>query len=423
MSFGLNIEDTFRNTMKTIICFLLFIVSSLPVLSQVEDPVVWKSNTNYFGNIAISPNDSIIAVQITSSKFIFIYDLHTGEILKTLENPGGYIQTVSFSYDGKYLASAGEDDFFIIWNVSVWSIYRQVSIKETGFKYTGNISSLIFGNKKYIIALQGHNDGILVYDMDSDIFTNKIKNLYNPDYMVMAGELSFSNNDSLLAIGPKYNPIRIIDLTNNSTVFQLNNVHKPMAFSPDGKYFAIEFNDFIQLYSTITFEPIIKMDHSYHEKTQDLNFSRSSKYLITSTPVEIYDIENNKSLKYFATNALQAKFTSNDAFFVTSGANIILYRSGLEPTSVNEIKEASLEYFPNPSGNSINIKMNLEVTSDVKLSLNDMTGNEILLLKEGSMEPGEHNFSFDITNIPNGAYFLNLQASGKTTTRKIIIAR
>lgn len=64
--------------------------------------------------------------------------------------------------------------------------------------------------------------------------------------------------------------------------------------------------------------------------------------------------------------------------------------------------------YPNPFNPVTMIEFSLESGSFVKLSVFDLTGKEIAVLKQGYAPAGSHSVRFDATNMPSGMYFYSL---------------
>lgn len=65
--------------------------------------------------LAFSPNGSLLAVGIGNA--IQIWDVASGTMLISLAGHSGYITDIAFSPDGKFIASAGQDNQLYLWQV------------------------------------------------------------------------------------------------------------------------------------------------------------------------------------------------------------------------------------------------------------------------------------------------------------------
>lgn len=63
-----------------------------------------------------SPNGTILAMGVGSS--LQIWDVTSGDLLASLDGHAGQITALAFSADGKYLATAGNDNQLFLWQVS-----------------------------------------------------------------------------------------------------------------------------------------------------------------------------------------------------------------------------------------------------------------------------------------------------------------
>lgn len=91
-------------------------------------------------------------------------------------------------------------------------------------------------------------------------------------------------------------------------------------------------------------------------------------------------------------------------------------------TNVFEIAtELSLNSFPNPVTDILNVEIHSGKNLPATLSLNDVNGKQIQSLFTGDLTEGIQDFQFEIENIPTGIYLLKLQTQEGVLVRKIVM--
>ena len=79
--------------------------------------------------------------------------------------------------------------------------------------------------------------------------------------------------------------------------------------------------------------------------------------------------------------------------------------------------------YPNPFNPTTSISYSLPLTSEVQLSVFNMSGERVASLVNGVQESGAHEISFDAGALPSGVYFYTLQAEGLVQTRKMVLLK
>ncbi len=77
--------------------------------------------------------------------------------------------------------------------------------------------------------------------------------------------------------------------------------------------------------------------------------------------------------------------------------------------------------YPNPVVNFVNVLYRLEKETKVQVSVANVKGERILNLYEGN-DLGEINHNFDVSNLPQGAYFITLKVGDKVTSQAFMKA-
>ncbi len=123
------------------------------------------------------------------------------------------------------------------------------------------------------------------------------------------------------------------------------------------------------------------------------------------------------------TNALMLAFKSHDG--VSFGARVeYLTPTNLE-TSVTDVAK-SIELFPaypNPFNPTTQIRFTIPESGWVQLTVHDILGREVAILVNGILPAGEHQSSFDASNLSSGVFLYSLRAGNTVLTGKLLLVR
>lgn len=106
--------------------------------------------------------------------------------------------------------------------------------------------------------------------------------------------------------------------------------------------------------------------------------------------------------------------TSDNYFFDNLGFG--------DPLSVESLEEViAFEAFPNPTQGVTNFQYELNSSSDVSLSIHDVTGKVVAQLVDDNQPQGKHQATWLAENSANGIYFYTMAIDGKIASGKIIL--
>jgi len=92
--------------------------------------------------------------------------------------------------------------------------------------------------------------------------------------------------------------------------------------------------------------------------------------------------------------------------------------------SVPTVTEYALEQnYPNPFNPTTSIRFDLAEAGMVKLTIFNLTGQEVATLVNGSLGAGAHNVTFDARDLPSGMYLYRLEAGSFTASRKMMLMK
>jgi len=75
---------------------------------------------------------------------------------------------------------------------------------------------------------------------------------------------------------------------------------------------------------------------------------------------------------------------------------------------------------PNPAADFVNLYLNLEEQKEVTLRLMDVLGREVWRLPKGVLPAGEHAERIDLDGVPEGVYFLLVEADRALKTKRLV---
>jgi hypothetical protein len=78
---------------------------------------------------------------------------------------------------------------------------------------------------------------------------------------------------------------------------------------------------------------------------------------------------------------------------------------------------------PNPFNPATTISFNLPEASRVILNVYDVTGRQIAQLVNGLRAAGQHQVTFDGSNLPSGVYLYTLTAGANSATGKMVLLK
>ena len=216
----------------------VFIIASLVPRRNLPENSQWELpknknailNTSGINDIQYSPDGTRLAV--ASSIGVWLYDMNSDKepALLTTDRPGAF--SVSFSPDGKTLASGCEDGLVRLWDVNTGKNKRTFIMKQ-GMQY-GEVSNVLFNRNGDTLLSSS------IYEINLwDVVTNTHKQNFSGGVQRF-GRIAF-NADAVIIAKHDNNTIRLLDAATGKEKKILKghtrNV-KSVAFSPDRRTLA-----------------------------------------------------------------------------------------------------------------------------------------------------------------------------------------
>jgi hypothetical protein len=131
--------------------------------------------------------------------------------------------------------------------------------------------------------------------------------------------------------------------------------------------------------------------------------------------------------------------SSTISSLVFSGSNNIPFTQTVRFSNVNAWQRARVEPFisvsenelasqigdaaPNPAKGNVTVAYSLLNTSNVSMTLTDLSGKVILTQNEGTKNAGNNKLTFDVSNLEAGVYFYSVNVDGTSTTKKLVVTK
>ena len=121
------------------------------------------------------------------------------------------------------------------------------------------------------------------------------------------------------------------------------------------------------------------------------------------------------------TTSLEVKqFDRGDNVFIKDGLTVI------SSISTSEVISQELELFqnvPNPVLDNTSISFYLPQDGNVRLTVSNSLGQEVITLTSAEYTKGMHSLQMDAKSISTGVYFYKLEANNKTITKQLTLIK
>ena len=97
-------------------------------------------------------------------------------------------------------------------------------------------------------------------------------------------------------------------------------------------------------------------------------------------------------------------------------------------TSIDGVSEqpsqvALLSCYPNPFNPEATIRFDVSKSQQVRLSVFNELGQQVMVLVNGRLEAGQHEARLAAYGLPSGAYFVRLETDTGVVTRSIVLTK
>jgi hypothetical protein len=112
--------------------------------------------------------------------------------------------------------------------------------------------------------------------------------------------------------------------------------------------------------------------------------------------------------------------------FVASETSNNFYLDDIEISGVTGIEENtsntnSINIMPNPADDQTTIAIRVTEAGQVRMTLLDLAGREVMELMNGNISAGNHKLLLNTDLLSNGMYLVSLNINGKVQQQKLVV--
>jgi WD40 repeat protein len=244
----------------------------------------WKAGEEWTTALAFAPNFKVVAFSGYKDYTIRLVDRGTGKEIRKLAGHSSPVQSVSFSANGKTLASGGYDHAIRLWDVATGKPLHTFEGHNQGVAavaYSPDGRLIASGGTSGFIGFDEPSEPtILLWDVASTRVVRRLKG-----HKAGVTSIRFSPTGKRLASGSSDKTVRLWNPTTGKELAQLSEHNNGMgvtaiSFSPDEEMLATADGRTVKLWEVKTGERIRTIFHEgKNERTNCVAFSPDGKTL------------------------------------------------------------------------------------------------------------------------------------------------
>jgi WD40 repeat protein len=284
--------------------------------------VRWRTGSSFgpFGSALGNDGRSLF---VSGGEALRIFNVDTGELMRTIRGHEGGINCLALSPDGKMLASAGSTRAFL-WDVASGKQLRPLKVS--------GVSTLAFSpdGTKLITGGQDHEHSVRIFDCQTG--KEQLRLLWHSrqvDYIACTPD-----GNKLVTASSSEGKVLVTDMTTGEVVrtFQSPNVYETtVALSPDGKMLAVADTRYagghprtvLRLFDLTTGRESRALP-GVQQRTVALIFSPDGKTLVSSgeKDVHVWDVATGAEKRHFPGGGSHLHFSPDGKRLISTAAVI-----------------------------------------------------------------------------------------------------
>jgi hypothetical protein len=376
-----------------------------------------------------------------AGKFLFVDQAHYGQASPLIEggqllmlssantassNPEINVQGNSVSIPmGNTSISVGNNTDFGLLNTGL-SVNKTFVIQNigtgplviSGMDFTGtNAGDFTFvGAPAFPVTVPANGSQNITVKFSPALVGNRTAtvNVYNNDYNETIYDFAVQGSGAVPEINLQGNAINIVD--GNTSISANNNTDfgSTLANTSVTKSFLIQNTGT----GTLTISGMV------------LSGANASEFSFVTPPTFPLVLAGNASQSFTvqflpttapSTNMASVVISSDDAD--ESSYDFMVEGKGLMDVGITALSkfDSFVSLYPNPAKDEAKLKVSVETTSALSVTVFDLTGKVVLTSFEKEIQKGTSEISLNTTSLKNGEYFVKVISGSKTNTIKMVV--